>query len=968
MENAIQTSPHRHEAIELAVPFTLLAFTILAGIYRYFFVLRPRHSYRPLLSQETQGELVWTPKSTKLTTAIQVLNQAIQISFLVGLGIVCIRALADHVWTSSIIILYNISSWIAFMANLGMMIFETRQGGKWGWPNYAFWWLALLGESMIAYHLYQTFDSDVDIYTKIMLGVSAARYILLLFLALTSIAQLRRDPTESDLEAGISSARDSAADPSAYGTFGSDPATAGPSSSVNPEMAPKPDKKKIDLQGDPFKDFGLKIKKIIPFIWPKDQLYLKFLITISSILLILGRAINFLVPYQTAAVVRSLSGDDGQPPRLDVIIILLFAFLRYLQGSNGLVSVMQKWSWIPVEQYTTKALTVNVFEHVQNLSLHYHLNRKTGEVLSVIDRGTGAIASILGTFLFTFIPVLADTMIAIGYFLYFWNWTYAAIVFTTIFLYMVVTIQITRWRTALRREMINANNDARTKAVDSLLNFETVKYYSAESYEVDRYTNAINTYMIADYKTQTSLQYLNMMQNLIINLGLLGGSLLCAYEVTLGKRVAADFIMFLVYLNQLYGPLNFMGTYYRMLQNNFIDMEKMMMLMDQDQKILDAPNAQALKVVSGEIEFQNVSFSYDDRQVALKNVSFKVPRGKTVAFVGPSGSGKSTILRLLFRFYDVSSGRILIDGQDIASVTQNSLRQQIGVVPQDTVLFNETILYNIGYGKITAGREEIEEAAKAAMIHDKILDFPDQYDTKVGERGLRLSGGEKQRVAIARTILKNPPIVFLDEATSALDNTTESQIQDALAKMTENRTTLVIAHRLSTIVSADLILCVSDGQIVEQGTHEELLEHAIQNNGQGVYYEMWQRHIREHNSDTSTAEDVVSSGDDSHGKSRKTTKASRDPKQMLVQNSIILDDVNGKKPINPQPTSTKRRAGNRQQESEVIQVIVEPSAESESTSSVNTKDQTSVPKSQKTPLSASKRASLRKKKSSNKKK
>ncbi|CAG8739888.1 20583_t:CDS:10, partial [Gigaspora rosea] len=474
------------------------------------------------------------------------------------------------------------------------------------------------------------------------------------------------------------------------------------------------------------------------------------------------------------------------------------------------------------------------------LSLSYHINRKTGEVLRVMDRGTSSIISLLNQILFQIFPVIVDIVVAVAFFVIEFGWVFGLIVFITMFLYILATICITEWRTKFRREMIELDNDSRAKAVDSLLNFETVKYYNAERFEVQRYDDAIKKYQIADYKVSSSLNLLNLSQNLVITVGMLTGCLLCAYKVTEHIFTVGDFILFVTYISQLYSPLNFFGTYYRMIQQNFVDMEKMLDLFKEQQSVQDVPGAPDLKVTEGAVVFENVGFAYDPRNPALKNISFSIPKGKTVALVGPSGGGKSTILRLLFRFYDVGSGRILIDGQDIRLVKQESLRRNIGVVPQDTVLFNDTIFYNIHYGNIKASEDDVYKAAKAAQIHDRIKTFPDDYQTRVGERGLRLSGGEKQRVAIARTILKDPAIILLDEATSALDTTTERQIQHALANITKDRTTLVIAHRLSTIINADLILCIKDGQVAEQGTHDELIQ-----NTEGVYYEMWQKQLRD---------------------------------------------------------------------------------------------------------------------------
>ncbi|XP_071291216.1 ATP-binding cassette sub-family B member 6 isoform X2 [Agelaius tricolor] len=396
-----------------------------------------------------------------------------------------------------------------------------------------------------------------------------------------------------------------------------------------------------------------------------------------------------------------------------------------------------------------------------------------------------------------------------------------------------LTIFITEWRTKYRRDMNTRDNEAKSRAVDSLLNFETVKYYNAESYEVNRFNDAIVKYQVSEWKVSASLGLLNQTQNLVIGLGLLAGSLLCAYFVTENKLQVGDFVLFGTYIIQLYTPLNWFGTYYRMIQNSFVDMENMFELFHEEQEVKDVVNASDLRLEAGQIEFENVHFSYIDGKEILQDVSFSVMPGQTLALVGPSGSGKSTIIRLLFRFYDVQGGCIRIDGQDISQVKQASLRAHIGVVPQDTVLFNDTIANNIRYGRILATDQEVQEAARAADIHDRILSFPDGYNTQVGERGLKLSGGEKQRVAIARTILKGPHIILLDEATSALDTETERNIQASLAKVCAHRTTIVVAHRLSTVVGADQILVLKDGHIVERGRHEELLQKG------GVYASMW---------------------------------------------------------------------------------------------------------------------------------
>ncbi|TPX50403.1 hypothetical protein SeLEV6574_g00910 [Synchytrium endobioticum] len=623
----------------------------------------------------------------------------------------------------------------------------------------------------------------------------------------------------------------------------------------------RPRQNSNSLQIGNFRDHILgTIRKPFPFLWPSDSLYLQFLVVACLVLLVLGRIVNVLVPYNYKAVVDALTPGGSEEagdkrPYFAWGLILIFVALRFLQGGVGLLSSLQSYLWIPVGQYTTRKISVRMLEHLHNLSLNFHLNRKTGEVLRIMDRGTNSIGSLLSYLLFNITPVFVDIIAAVVFFIYKFGWVFGTIVFLTMTLYIIATIAITEWRSKFRREMIEFDNAARQRAVDSLLNYETVKYYNAERREVELYDEAMIKYLRADFTSSASLNILNTAQNLIITLGLLVGSLLCAKEVADGLLSTGDFVMFLTYITQLYVPLNWFGTYYRVIQQNFIDMEKMLELFNENTAIQDTVGATQLQIRAGAtIAFEDVFFAYDPRQPILKGISFTVPAGKTVALVGPTGAGKSSILRLLFRFYDVSAGRITIDDQDIRNVTQVSLRQAIGVVPQDAVLFNNTIRYNIQYGRYTSTQEEVERAADAAQIHDKIVNLVDGYDTRVGERGLRLSGGEKQRVAIARTILKNPSI-----ATSALDSMTERLVQTALRSLCSNRTTLIIAHRLSTIVDADLILVVKDGRIVERGTHQQLISNGeekirilaagkvpaetAENEHEGSYYEMWMEQL-----------------------------------------------------------------------------------------------------------------------------
>ncbi|XP_040888655.1 ATP-binding cassette, sub-family B (MDR/TAP), member 6a [Toxotes jaculatrix] len=605
--------------------------------------------------------------------------------------------------------------------------------------------------------------------------------------------------------------------------------------------------------------FRKKVRLLVPYMWPKGDIFLQLLVIFCLLLLGVERAINVFVPIYYKNIVNELT--DGSSWHAVATTVCIYVLLKFLQGggagASGFVSNLRSFLWIRVQQFTNRVVQVRLFAHLHALSLRWHLGRKTGEVLRSIDRGTSSINSLLSYIVFSIFPTIADIVISIIYFITYFNAWFGLIVFICMGLYLTLTIIITEWRTKFRRDMNQQDNNAKSKAVDSLLNFETVKYYNAENYEVGRFEDTILKYQSSEWKTQASLALLNQTQNFIIGSGLLAGSLLCAYFVTEGKFQVGDFVLFGTYIIQLYTPLNWFGTYYRMIQNSFIDMENMFKLFEEEEEVKDAVNAGNLLYKLGRVEFENVYFSYTNGKEILKDISFTVLPGQTVALVGPSGSGKSTIIRLLFRFYDVQGGCIRVDGQDIAKVKQTSLRAHIGVVPQDTVLFNDNIRDNIRYGRISASDQEVEEAAIAADIHDKIVAFPEGYDTQVGERGLKLSGGEKQRVAIARTILKAPQIILLDEATSALDTQTERNIQASLAKVCTNRTTIVVAHRLSTIIGADQILVISDGQIAERGGHEELLLKG------GLYADMWMKQQQAQDSDSSS---------DTEAKDRKSEK------------------------------------------------------------------------------------------------
>ncbi|XP_041662298.1 ATP-binding cassette sub-family B member 6, mitochondrial [Cheilinus undulatus] len=597
-----------------------------------------------------------------------------------------------------------------------------------------------------------------------------------------------------------------------------------------------------------WKGFGRKVRLLLPYVWPKGSVALQGLVLLCLGLLAAERLVNVLVPVYSKNIVNELSAGGSWTSLISTVCI--YTLLKFLQGggagTSGFISNLRQFIWIKVQQFTSRSVQVCLFSHLHHLSLRWHLDRRTGDVLRSVDRGTSSINNLLSYILFSILPTICDIIIAIIYFVSYFSIWFGLIVFTCMLLYLTCTILITEWRTKYRREMNDQDNKAKSRAVDSLLNFETVKYYSAEDYEVCCFEEAILKYQHCEWKSSASLALLNQTQNVIIGSGLLAGSLLCAHLVSEGKFQVGDYVLFGTYIIQLYTPLNWFGTYYRLIQSAFVDMENMLALLNEQKEVQDAEDAQDLQLTAGQVEFDRVCFSYVPGMEVLRDVSFTVEAGKTVALVGPSGSGKSSILRLLFRFYDPQSGSICIDGQDISKVHQSSLRSYIGVVPQDTVLFNDTIGNNIRYSRVTASTQEVERAAMAADIHSRILELPQGYNTQVGERGLKLSGGEKQRVAIARTILKEPRIILLDEATSSLDTQTERNIQASLAKVCTNRTTIVVAHRLSTVVGADQILVVHNGQIAERGRHEELLIRG------GLYAAMWTKQQKSLNTETET--------------------------------------------------------------------------------------------------------------------
>lgn len=573
-----------------------------------------------------------------------------------------------------------------------------------------------------------------------------------------------------------------------------------------------------------------------PYLWPAKDRKLQAVVIFCFLLVIAQRAVNLLVPLQAGIITNILSGENGEI-RMPWGQICIYIAYRLLQGSNGILGALRSWLWIPIGQYSYRELSVAAFEHVHGLSLDFHLGKKTGEVISALGKGS-SINTFLEQITFQVVPMLVDLGVAIGFFLIAYDVYYALIVAIVTFFYVYLTIRMAQWRAEIRRTMVNSDRESDAIKQDSIQSYETVKYFNAEDWEFDRYRTAVRRFQDAEYKVLATLNIMNVTQNMCFMLGLMVACFLAAYQVTTKERSVGQFVSLLTYMAQLQGPLNFFGTFYRVIQSALINSERMLELFKEQPTMVDEPQAREIEHCNGQLDFQDIGFAYDLRKPALQGLNFHCRPGTTTALVGESGGGKSTVFRLLYRYYQANSGSIRLDGHDVRDITIDSLRSHIGVVPQDTVLFNETVMYNLRYANQEATDEEVFKACRAASIHDKITAFPDGYNTKVGERGLRLSGGEKQRIAIARTILKNPKIIMLDEATAALDTETEQHIQEALVTLGEGRTMLVIAHRLSTITQADQIIVLHEGKVAESGTHEDLL--ALK----GRYASMWRKQVR----------------------------------------------------------------------------------------------------------------------------
>jgi ATP-binding cassette, subfamily B, heavy metal transporter len=605
-----------------------------------------------------------------------------------------------------------------------------------------------------------------------------------------------------------------------------------------PPTTPDQDAKDIEP------DFAV-MRRFLPYLWPKDQPALRVRIVIALMLVVVSKLIQFSMGWVYGQAIDRMTPGMEQGVTIAIALIAAYAGARF---GGVLFDNLRNIVFEKVGQDATRRLAENVFGHLHNLSMRFHMNRRTGAVTKVIERGTKSIDIMLYFLLFNIAPTIIEL---IGVSAIFWTkfgFGLVAATLVMVVVYIVFTQRITDWRNALRAEMNDLDTQTVAKSVDSLLNYETVKYFNAEKREAARYNAVVSQWANAAVKSENSLALLNVGQSLITNLMMAGAMGYTVWGWSVGKFTTGDVVFVNTLLAQLFRPLDMLGMVYRTIRQGLTDMAAMFELIDTAPEIVDKPGAPALSVSGGALAFEDVLFGYDPERQILNGVSFSIPPGGTLAVVGPSGAGKSTIARLLYRFYDVTGGRITIDGQDLRDVTQGSLRASIGIVPQDTVLFNDTIGYNIGYGREGSVQNEIEEAARGASIHNFIASLPEQYEAKVGERGLKLSGGEKQRVAIARTLLKNPPILILDEATSALDSRTEAEIQATLDRISEKRTTIIIAHRLSTIVDADQILVLEAGRVAEQGTHKELLRK------RGLYAEMWTRQQSEREEESVAAE------------------------------------------------------------------------------------------------------------------
>ncbi|WAQ87594.1 hypothetical protein PtA15_8A498 [Puccinia triticina] len=816
---------------------------------------QPHHDVNSCQPEEEAGIVpVVVPLRKPRRNWIYAVHGLIILSYFLDGLLICIRAVWDHCWEPSQLTVwraldaYVVSCLVAFVGCVVAMSWEERASGQLGgWGKIytrVFSTQVLLGELVIGISclaiLTRTNQSDTSPSST---NHSLEPYdllhvinLLVRLLLVTSLCLLQTRFFYYREFVPLSSLRPSTAEVSpdrsatGYGTFA-------PSNGSNAHVLST----KAQMREAPKPTGVLKMMKrvkiLFPYLWPRRSGALQAVALCCFLLLFVGRAVNLMVPMTLGEATEDLS--QSRSPWLH---LAAYVGLRFLQGSGGIINVILQSLWVPVAQYADRSMSMMSFRHILELSLSYHTRRKTAEVLRILDRGS-AINQFFQMLFFSLIPIVLDIGLAVGYLAIRFDIFLAGMLLFIMIAYAAVSVLLTQWRTAIRREMVDKDKYTRGIQGDSLLNWETIAWFNTKTFETNRYLDATIDYQRSEFMVMSSLYTLNLAQNAIISVALLIGCFAVAFQVSSGRKTVGDFVLFVSYVAQLVGPLNQLGTLYRVIQQNLTDTDNLMKLLAEPKEIEDRPNAQTVSKAKGTIQFDHVGFSYDGKSSALDDISFTVPAGSSVALVGESGSGKSTILRLLFRFYDPTAGSIKLDGVDIRDITQASYRSQIGSVPQDAALFNDTIRYNIGYGAIGVKpdgptMEDVVEAAKAAQIHNRIMSFPDGYETRVGERGVRLSGGEKQRVAIARVMIRNPPVILLDEATSALDTTTEREIQEALQKLGQGRTTVAIAHRLSTIVNSDIILVIGKGRIVEKGTHSDLL--ALK----GLYSDLWAKQIR----------------------------------------------------------------------------------------------------------------------------
>ncbi|KAI1310221.1 ATP-binding cassette sub- B member 6, mitochondrial [Mortierella claussenii] len=857
---------------ELGYSALLLSYTAAIAFQRHLF--RQSRSYRTRLGvkimdahqdmgteDDTASEDTKTRQSLLMADRIIIrLYSALAATFILDIGMAGYHAYLFHTVPETAWIAAKVIALIAFTCNGIHLRNSTLGSGGVGpsWIDYAFGWVALLGTSVLArpafaqgwnlivsgavFEKRANFDpwtillSSQDVTKKVETGLFVVRYCLLWMVSVVSVMHLRGafDITDFRIPATLLEGHGS---PSGKNHVGA-------TITSSQEKRHKEMEEIKQAEADAYKGIWAKIKLAIQLSYPWSEPKLRLYVFLKFLSVVIDRAINLWVPLQTERLLRRFTEDGSHDATrvstFDPWPVVLYLFLSYMQQQAGVVQLLERIMSDPASSDGDKGVKLWLFEHLHHLSMQFHIDNKATHLSHRMINWVKASMRISQAVLFQIAPVIADTTIAIIYFWVAWGWKYGVLVsFNSVF-YMVTDYYVnTRSRHELPK-CYEVEYETEHNAMASLEQYETVKYFNAEAFEVGRYRDglakAIEMRNGQSYSERIGFSSIHTVLKTFI---MWMGCMLCAYDISQGRLTGASFMSFILYFRQVEGPVTSLSWTVIQLTSAFSSMERLLKIMELEPTVKDIPNAAPLMVKGGEVVFENVSFQYDGNKKGLSNISFTVPKGKTVGIVGATGSGKTTILRLVSRFWDPTSGRILIDGQDIAKVTQLSLRQQIGVVPQEPVLFDDSIMYNIHYGRVNASKEDIIRATKAAHIHDSIIKFKDGYDTLVGDRGAKLSGGEKQRISLARTILKDSSILLLDEATSALDSTTECQIQATLSKMTQDRTTFVVAHRLSTIMHADLILVVKDGEIVERGTHAELLQLAVDNGGEGEYAAMW---------------------------------------------------------------------------------------------------------------------------------